>query len=102
MVIPMKANEVVIKAGDSSYLDDTEKICGKLILTNQRIYFVTLNGHAEKYNQEILPSDIREVIFFNVRRFLPNGLNVVLKSGEERKFSLKKRNEIGEMINKMY
>ena len=102
MVIPLKANEVVIKAGDSSFLDDCEKICGKLILTNQRIYFITYNGHAEKYDQEILPSDIREVIFFNIRRFLPNGLNVVLKNGEERKFSLKKRNEIGEMINKMY
>ena len=102
MVIPLKANEVVIKAGDSSYLDNAEKICGKLVITNQRIYFVTSNGHAEKYDQEILPSDIREVIFFNIKRFLPNGLNVVLKSGEERKFSLKKRNEIGEMINKMY
>ena len=51
MVVPLKANEVVIKAGDSSYLDDAEKICGKLIITNQRIYFVTSNGHAEKYDQ---------------------------------------------------
>ncbi|KPL22400.1 MAG: hypothetical protein AMS23_07975 [Bacteroides sp. SM1_62] len=102
MVIPLKANEVVIKAGDSSYLTDAAKICGKLILTNQRIYFKSTNGHAEKYDQEILPADIREVIFFNIRRFLPNGLNVILKSGEERKFSLKKRNEMGEMINKMY
>ena len=33
---------------------------------------------------------------------IPNGLNVVMKSGEEKKFSLKKRNEIGAMINKMY
>jgi hypothetical protein len=102
MVVPLKANEVVIKAGDSSYLADAEKICGKLILTNQRIYFKTTNGYGDKYDQEILPTDIREVIFFNVRRFLPKGLNVVLKSGEERKFSLKRRNEIGEMINKMY
>ncbi len=102
MVIPLKANEIVIKAGDSSYLTDSEKICGKLILTNQRIYFKSTNGHAEKFDQEILPSDIREVIFFNIRRILPTGLNVILKSGEERKFSLKKRNEMGEMINKMY
>jgi hypothetical protein len=102
MVVPLKANEVVIKAGDSSYLIDSEKICGKLILTNQRIYFKTVNGHAEKYDQEILPADIKEVIYFNVKRFLPNGLNVVLKNGEERRFSLKKRNEIGAMINKMY
>ncbi|MCK4853160.1 MAG: hypothetical protein KAT31_02835 [Bacteroidales bacterium] len=102
MVIPLKANEVVIKAGDSTYFTDSEKICGKLILTNQRIYFKTANGHAEKFDQEIMPADILEVIFFNVKKFLPNGLNVVLKSGEERKFSLKKRNEIGAMINKMY
>jgi hypothetical protein len=102
MVIPLKANEVVIKAGDSSYLTNSEKISGKLILTNQRIYFKSSNGHAEEYDLEILPAEILEVIYFNVRRFLPNGLNVIMKNGEERKFSLRKRNEMGALINKMY
>ena len=102
MVIPLKANEVVVKAGNSTYLADAEKIGGKLILTNQRIYFKASNGYAGKYDLEIMPREILEVIFFNTRKILPNGLNVVMKSGKERKFSLKKRNEIGAIINKMY
>ena len=102
MVIPLKANEVVVKAGDSLYFPDSEKVGGKLVLTNQRIYFVASNGHAGKHDLEIQPDEIREVIFFNTKKILPTGLNVVMKSGEQRKFSLKKRNEMGSMINKMY
>jgi hypothetical protein len=102
MVIPLKANEVVVRAGDSSYLVDSDKIGGKLILTNQRIYFKASNGDGDKYDLEIIPSDILEVIFFNTRKIFPTGLNVVMKNGEQRMFSLKKRNEIGAMINKMY
>ena len=102
MVVPLKANELVVKAGDSTYFIEDEKITGKLVLTNQRIYFVSTNGHAGSHNLEILPSDIQEVIFFNTHKILPNGLSVMLKSGEERKFSVKKRNEIGTLINRMY
>lgn len=102
MVIPLKANEIVVKAGDTTYYTPSEKVNGKLILTNQRIYFKTLNGQAGKYDLEILPAEIREVIYFNTRKIFPNGLNVVMKNGEQRKFSLRKRNEIGAMINKMY
>ena len=102
MVIPLKANEIVVKAGDSTFYSNSEKIGGKLILTNQRIYFMASNGHAEQYNLEINPGEILEVIYFNIRKILPTGLNVVMKNGEERKFSLNKRNEVGAMINKMY
>ena len=102
MVIPLKANEVVVKAGDSIYFADNEKVNGKLVLTNQRIYFVSTNGHSGSYDHEIMPSEIREVIFFNTHRILPNGLKVIMKSGEEKSFSVKKRNEIGTLINKMY
>jgi len=102
MVIPLKANEVVLKAGDSTYLVNSVKVDGKLILTNQRIYFKASNGHAVEYDLEIQPDEILEVIFFNTRKILPNGLNVVMKSGEQKKFSMRRRNEIGAMINKMY
>lgn len=102
MVIPLKANEVVVKAGDSILDTDAEKVGGKLILTNQRIYFKASNGHADKFDLEILPAEILEVIFFNTKKIFPNGLNVVMKTGEQLKFSVKKRNEIGAMINKMY
>ena len=102
MVVPLKANELVVKAGDSTYFIKDEKITGKLILTNQRIYFVSTNGHSGRHDLEIMPSEIQEVLYFNTRRILPNGLNVVLKSGEERRFSVRKRNEIGALINRMY
>ena len=102
MVVPLKENELVVKAGDSTYFIEDEKITGKLVLTNQRIYFVSTNGHSGSHDLEIMPSEIQEVIFFNTHKILPHGLNVILKSGEERKFSVKKRNEIGTMINRMY
>ena len=102
MVVPLKANELVVKAGDSTYFIEDEKVTGKLILTNQRIYFVSTNGHTGSHDQEILPSEIQEIIFFTTHRILPNGLKVIMKTGEEKKFSVKKRNEIGSLINKMY
>jgi len=102
MVVPLKANEVVVRAGDSTYFADTEKISGKLILTNQRIYFRTFNGYGDKYDLEISPIDIREVIFFNTMKILPNGLNIIMKNGQELRFTVKKRNEMGEAINRMY
>ena len=102
MVVPLKANEVVVKAGDSTYFTNAEKVGGKLIVTNQRIYFKSTNGHGDKYDLEIIPTDILEVIFFKTGVLQSNGLNVVMKSGEELRFSVKKRNEIGLLINKMY
>ena len=102
MVVNFKANEQVIKAGDSTYHKETEKIQGKLIVTNQRVYFKSENGNANKYDVEILPADIREIIYFSSNIFSPNGLNVVMKNGEILKFTLKKRDEMASLINKMY
>ena len=102
MVVSLKANEQVIKAGDSTYYIDSNKVDGKLILTNQRIYFKAVNGLAETFNLEIIPGDIKEVIFCKIGKIFSNGLNVVKKDGEEFLFKVKKRNEIGEMINRMY
>jgi hypothetical protein len=102
MVVNLKANEQVIKAGDSTYHTESEKIQGKLIVTNQRVYFKSDNGHADKFNVEILPSDIREIIYFSTNIFSPNGFDVVMKNGEIMKFTVKKRDEIASLINKMY
>jgi len=102
MVVNFKANEQVIKAGDSTYHTESEKVQGKLIITNQRVYFKSENGNANKYNVEILPADIREIIYFSSNIFSPNGLNVVMKNGETLKFTLKKRDEMASLINKMY
>jgi predicted phosphodiesterase len=102
MVVNLKANEQVIKAGDSTYYTEVEKIQGKLIITNQRVYFKSENGNADKFDVEILPADIREIIYFSTNIFSPNGFNVVMKNGEILKFTMKKRDEIASLINKMY
>jgi hypothetical protein len=101
MTVDLYANEVVIKAGDTTKTIGNNKIPGKLIVTNQRIYFKALEQVNESHNLEILPDTIREVIFFG-GMFSSKGLNVVTTDGYTHTFPLKKRDEIGQLINSMY
>jgi hypothetical protein len=102
MTVKLNPNEVVLKAGDTNQLIDNNTISGKLIVTNQRIYFKTLNEETEKFNLEILFENILEVIYFSKGLFSAKGLNVVTRDGRSLSFPLKKRDEIGELINSMY
>jgi hypothetical protein len=103
MTVKLNANEVVLKAGDTNQVIDNNTIEGKLIVTNQRLYFKTLNEETEKFNLEILFDNIREVIFYSKGMlFGVKGLNVVTRDGKLHAFPLKKRDEIGQLINKMY
>jgi hypothetical protein len=102
MTVKLNANEVVLKAGDTNQVVDNRKIEGKLIVTNQRIYFRTESAETEKFNLEILFDNIREVIYYSKGLFSTKGLNVVTVDGKCHTFPLKKRDEIGALINKMY
>ena len=102
MVVDLKANELVLKAGDSNYFIDDKSIDGKLILTNQRVYFKTKEENFDTYNLEILPDEIKEILFFNTMKILPNGLNIILKKGVNLKFKIGKRNSWGEALNRIY
>ncbi len=104
MTVKLNANEVVLKAGDTNQVVDNNTIDGKLIVTNQRIYFKTVNeDDSERFNLEILFDNIREVIFYSKGLlFGVKGLNVVTRDGKSHIFPLKKRDEIGQLINKMY
>jgi hypothetical protein len=102
MTVKLNANEVVLKAGDTNQLIDDNKVEGKLIVTNQRIYFKALKEEAEKFNLEILFDNILEVIFYSKGLFQVKGLNVVTRDGKSHSFPLKQRDEIGQLINKMY
>jgi hypothetical protein len=102
MTVNLYANEVVLKAGDTNQVIDNKIINGKLIVTNQRIYFKTLSEEFEKFNLEILFDNILEVIFYSKGLFAPKGLNLVTRDGKSLSFPLKKRDEIGQLINKMY
>lgn len=101
MKIDLKANEQVIKAGSSKFING-KTIEGKLVVTNQRIYFVATDYRNNDYNQEIKPVNIKEVMPFNTLAFIENGLNVVTKEGIELKFKVKNRKSWELLINKMY
>ena len=101
MKIDLKPNELVVKAGDSSFLNGKD-VKGKLIVTNQRLYFEAISHDDKHYNQEIQPADIREVMPFNTFAFIGNGLNIITKEGQELKFKVKKRGAWEALINKMY
>jgi len=102
MTVKLNVNEVVLKAGDTNQVIDNNTVEGKLIVTNQRIYFKTLREEAAKFNLEILFDNILEVIYYSKGLFAPKGLNVVTRDGKNHIFPLKKRDEIGQLINKMY
>lgn len=102
MTVKLNANEVVLKAGDTNQVVDNSLIDGKLIVTNQRIYFKTVSEEKEKFNFEILFDNILEVIYFSKGLFSVKGLNVVTRDGRTHSFPLKKRDEIGQLINRMY
>lgn len=101
MKIDLKPNELVVKAGDTKFLNGKD-VKGKLIVTNQRLYFEAIEQEDKHYNQEIQPSNIREVLPFNSFAIIPNGLNIVTKGGEELKFKVSNRKSWELLINKMY
>jgi GRAM domain len=102
MKIDLKANEVIIKAGDGKHINGKGPVDGKLIVTNQRVYFISLAKNNAEQNLEIMPSEIKELIFYNTKIIFPNGLDVITKEGKNFRFTLKKRNDFGQLINKMY
>jgi len=102
MTVKLNANEVVLKAGDTNQVVDNTTVEGKLIVTNQRVYFKTISEETEKFNLEILFDNIIEVIYYSKGLFAVKGINVVTRDGKTLTFPLKKRDEIGQLINSMY
>jgi len=54
MTVKLNPNEVVLKAGDTNQVIDNKTVSGKLIVTNQRIYFKSLPEENKIFNLEIL------------------------------------------------
>ncbi len=89
MTVKLYANEVVLKAGDTNQVIENNTVEGKLIVTNQRLYFKTLDEKTDRFNLEILFDNILEVIYFSKGLFAPKGLNVVTRDGKCHSFPLK-------------
>lgn len=101
MVAKLKPNEVVIKAGDSVHQADSFSIKGKLILTNQRLYFKRHESSSDEYLLEVLPAEIQDVVYYKSGWFSDNGLQIQTKDGRKLSFVMKNRSDWGEMIARM-
>jgi hypothetical protein len=102
MKLTLKPNEMILRAGNSDLLNNGQKITGKLIVTNQRIYFKTLCLENQQNDREITPNEISELHFFNTLWVLPNGMNIKTKNGEDILFKVSNRSEWARLITKMY
>jgi hypothetical protein len=102
MKLVLQPNETIIMAGNSSLRHMDHQVHGKLIVTNQRIYFKSLNECFRNCDREITPAEIRDLIYFNTLWLIPNGMKIVTKNGDENDFIVKNRNEWAKLITKMY
>jgi hypothetical protein len=101
MKINMNPNEMVIRAGDSNHVSNGNTTKGKLILTNQRLFFKPETNGQIHPDVEIWPEEIKDVMFYNNRILFSNGLNIITKDGNENKFLVKDRSGWSEMIVRM-
>lgn len=93
MKIDLKSNEVVIRATDTLHSSGASETKGKLIMTNQRIYFKSLSNQTAKHDLELLPGEIKDILLYNILRIIPRGLDLVTTDGRKLRFAMKKRNE---------
>jgi hypothetical protein len=102
MKIVLKPNETILMAGSSNLRQEKKQIKGKLIITNQTIYFKTLKLEHQVCNKEINPREITELFHYNVMWFLPRGIMIRTKKGEEYYFTISRRGEWSKLITGMF
>jgi hypothetical protein len=102
MKLVLQPNEMIIRAGNSNLRHLDQQVQGKLIVTNQRIYFKSLTENHRNCDREITPAEISDLMFFNTLWLIPNGMNIVTKNGDEIQFTVKNRTEWAKLITKMY
>ena len=98
----MNPNEVVIKACASKHYSNNPARKGKLVLTNQRLFFWPSQKEDNFKLIEIWPKEISELHFFNTLFLIPNGINIITKDGNHNMFRVNERNIWTRMINQMY
>ena len=102
MKLTLQPNEMIIRAGNSSLRHVDRQVQGKLIVTNQRIYFRTLQDDNKCCDREIIPAEIMDLIFFNTLWIIPNGMSIVTRNGDENQFTVRNRSEWAKLITRMY
>jgi hypothetical protein len=101
MKVDLNPNEMVVKAGDSNFCNGAITK-GKLVLTNQRIFFTAQDGEIWREHLQIHPSEIREVMPYGKGLFSARGLSIITRTGNSFNFTLSDREAWTRLINKMY
>jgi|WetSurSiteA1Bulk_404760.scaffolds.fasta_scaffold00360_6 hypothetical protein len=102
MKLILKPNEMILRAGDTNLLLNDHQVPGKLIVTNQRIYFISLRDDYRHYDKEITPEEIRELIYFKTNWLFPYGMKIITRNGDEHPFVVRKRDEWSKLITRMF
>jgi len=102
MKLILQPNETIIMAGNTKMRHLDQQVQGKLIVTNQRIYFRSLKESFRDCDREITPAEIRDLIYFNTFWLIPNGMKIITRNGDENQFIVSNRNEWAKLITKMY
>lgn len=76
-----------------------ESVGGKMKITNKEIIFTPHKINAQREPVSININDIKEVGKRNTFYIVPNGLAIVVKSGEEYKFVVNNRQKIITHLN---
>jgi len=101
MKLILKPNELILRAGNAKLYQNNVRIKGKLIIATETIYFRTLTEELQKYNIDLIYSNINEIEFFNTMWLIPNGLIIRTKDQKNISFLINNRNKSSNLITKM-
>jgi hypothetical protein len=96
--LELRAGEIELIKKAANLFRGRESVGGKIIITNQRIYFKPHFFNVQKDYVEIPMEEIVEVQKRNTLGFVPNGMKVSTRNGEEYKFVVRDREKLIDLI----
>lgn len=95
---PLEGEQVELQKVATHFMG-IEAVGGKVFVTNMRVVFKTHDMNIQSTELSIPFSEIKSVEYRNTAGMIPNGMKIVLKTGEEKKFITWKRKAIKRAID---
>lgn len=99
-VRPNFSGEPVIHEGPANHFCGGEGTGGWLYLTSRRVFFKSHSVNLHPHETTILLSEISDARPIKTARFIPNGLEVVLTTGQSERFVVEKHNQWSQAISR--
>jgi hypothetical protein len=90
----------VIHDGPANHFYGGEGTGGWLYLTSRRVFFKSHSVNLHPHETTILLSEISDARPIKTARFIPNGLEVVLTTGQSERFVVEKHNQWSQAISR--